>query len=253
MNKLLREAKRIITLILSLVIFITALPLYVFADEFEIANEKAQEEVNVIKTIEENEAERVEAEEITDSEETLEAAEEELETETSEELETAEEEAEKAAEELEIENSEELETAEEEIEAEEAEVIEEAEEETVEAQIEEEVQIEIEAEEGLVLMTVTLDCGLKLTGMMPKNAVVEAIPVSVEIDGEEVLAAYDINIFENEEMKALGIVWQPEEGSISVSLADDSFGTEELNVYHTPEGGEPELVTTVGADRKSVV
>ena len=128
MNKLLREAKRIITLILSLVIFITALPLYAFADEFEIANEAAQEEVTVIETIEENEAERVEAEEITDSEETLEAAEEELETE----------------------NSEELETAEDEIEAEDAEVIEEAEEETVEAQIEEEVQIEIEAEEGLV-------------------------------------------------------------------------------------------------------
>ena len=247
MNTLLREAKRIITLILSLVIFITALPIYAFADDFEIANEKAQEEVTVIETIEENEAERVEAEEITDSEETLEAAEEELETENSEALETAEEEAEKAVEELEIESAEELETAEEEIEAEDAEVIEEAEEETVEAQIEEEVQIEIEAEEGLVLMTVTLDCGLQLTGMMPKNAVVEAIPVSVEIDGEEVLAAYDINIFENEEMKALGIAWQPEEGSISVSLADDSFGTEELNVYHTPEGGEPELVTTVGA------
>ena len=44
-----------------------------------------------------------------------------------------------------------------------------------------------------------------------------------------------------------GNVWQPEEGNLTVRMSDSAFGSEELNVYHTPEGGEPQLVTTVGA------
>lgn len=52
---------------------------------------------------------------------------------------------------------------------------------------------------------------LYLTGKMPGNGVVEAIPVTVSIDGEEVIAAYDIKIYANEKQ------WEKEKpGSLPI-------------------------------------
>ncbi len=89
-----------------------------------------------------------------------------------------------------------------------------------------------------------------LTGRMPKNAIAEAIAVEAEIEGELVLAAYDINIYASAREKELGEVWQPTEDAISVSIRSEALaGLEEVKVYHfRDEESAPELIDTVAAD-----
>ena len=46
---------------------------------------------------------------------------------------------------------------------------------------------------------------VRVSGLLPKDAIVEAIPVNVEIEGQSVLLAYDITIYENDAKQNAGI------------------------------------------------
>lgn len=93
------------------------------------------------------------------------------------------------------------------------------------------------APEEVILTEQTLsvstgDATVTLQGVMPENATVQAIPVQVEIEGQEVLAAYDITIYD-----AKGQVYQPQEGAIKVDItnaavAEARASQEEVSVYH---------------------
>ena len=88
---------------------------------------------------------------------------------------------------------------------------------------------------------------LYLTGKMPGNAIVEANPVTVEIDGEYVIAAYDIEIYANANQQRKGKTWQPAGDKVQVHFfAEES--EDAIHVYHLPDGSNtPELVDTVTA------
>ncbi|MBQ9299175.1 MAG: hypothetical protein IJ214_01555, partial [Clostridia bacterium] len=87
-----------------------------------------------------------------------------------------------------------------------------------------------------------------LTGKIPGNGIVEAIPVTVDIDGEEVLAAYDINIYANEKQRQKGKTWQPADKKVQLHFYNEAFGSDELNVYHMETiTSQPELVESVSA------
>lgn len=93
------------------------------------------------------------------------------------------------------------------------------------------------APEEVVLTEQTLsvstgDATVTLQGVMPENATVQAVPVQVEIEGQEVLAAYDITIYD-----AKGQIYQPQEGAIKVDItnaavAEARASQEEVSVYH---------------------
>ena len=89
---------------------------------------------------------------------------------------------------------------------------------------------------------------IELSGKLPKNAVVDIIPVTVSIGSEEVLAAYDIKIYINENQRAKGKTWQPAGSKVTVRIRDEAFGSGKRSVYHIPDGGEPEFVATVQAN-----
>ena len=98
--------------------------------------------------------------------------------------------------------------------------------------------------------TIWANDDLYLTGKMPKNAVVTAEPVTVTIDGENVLAAWDIKIYANENQRQMGKTWQPAGDKVQVHVRSDAFRDmeDELNVYHLADAeSEAELVTTVTA------
>ncbi len=88
---------------------------------------------------------------------------------------------------------------------------------------------------------------MTITGLIPEGSTAEATPVEVSIDGNDALAAYDIDIFapdtESEE------IWQPGEGeTVTVEMYDPSFEGL-LYVYHMEdENSEPELVACVEAN-----
>lgn len=95
-----------------------------------------------------------------------------------------------------------------------------------------------------------------LTGNLPRNAIIEAKKVDVEIEGQDSILAYDIKIYQNSFFKLLGIVWQPKEGNpISVKVKSDAFaGRENVSIYHmADENAEPEFVTSVSVEDESVV
>ena len=94
---------------------------------------------------------------------------------------------------------------------------------------------------------------ITLTGEMPKNAVVKAYPVNVEIESEKILAAYDITIYDEQ-----GNVFQPENGAITVKIETPEIQealaeTTELNVYHMEdEQAAPEVVEEVVPEETAV-
>ena len=103
----------------------------------------------------------------------------------------------------------------------------------------------------------TLNYGdiVRVSGLLPKDAIVEAIPVNVEIEGQSVLLAYDITIYENEEKKNAGISWQPDENGLSVEFISSALETveEEVNIWHMADTSEtPEYVTAVPSPEDSV-
>ncbi len=90
---------------------------------------------------------------------------------------------------------------------------------------------------------------LYLTGKVPGNGVIDVQPVTVSIDGEEVLAAYDIKIYANANQQRKGKTWKPADKKVQVHFYDEAFGSEELNVFHLQdEQAEPEYIDTVQAE-----
>ncbi len=87
---------------------------------------------------------------------------------------------------------------------------------------------------------------ITLTGMMPVDAEVKAYPVEVEIEDVNILAAYDITIFDKH-----GNEFQPEEDSIEVIIENDAIyealdDEHELTIYHMEdEFDEPEEIATI--------
>ena len=103
----------------------------------------------------------------------------------------------------------------------------------------------------------TLNYGdiVRVSGLLPKDAIVEAIPVNVEIEGQSVLLAYDITIYENEEKKNAGISWQPDENGLFVEFISSALETveEEVNIWHMADASEtPEYVTAALSPEDSV-
>ena len=94
---------------------------------------------------------------------------------------------------------------------------------------------------------------ITLTGNMPEGAEAKAYPVQVEIEGEVVLAAYDITIYD-----AQGNVYQPQDGAIQVKIETPHIAQalqqdSELSVYHMEdETAEPEKVEEVAAVETAV-
>ena len=88
---------------------------------------------------------------------------------------------------------------------------------------------------------------LFITGQLPLNGVIDAVPTEAEtIEGEQMLASYDINIYTDEEKQDAQESWQPADEGVVVHLYDESFlDQESVNIYHTPDDGEPVLVATV--------
>ena len=96
---------------------------------------------------------------------------------------------------------------------------------------------------------------VRVSGLLPKDSIVEAIPVNVEIEGQDVLLAYDITIYENEEKKNAGISWQPGENGLSVEFISSALETteEEVNIWHMEDTEEtPEYVTAAPSPYGSV-
>ena len=96
---------------------------------------------------------------------------------------------------------------------------------------------------------------VRVSGLMPKDAIVEAIPVNVEIEGQSVLLAYDITIYENEEKKNASISWQPGENGLSVEFISSVLETteEKVNIWHMEDTEEaPEYVTAAPSPYGSV-
>ena len=89
---------------------------------------------------------------------------------------------------------------------------------------------------------------LYLTGKMPGNAVVEAVPVTVTVNGRPAVA-FDINIYPNANQQAKGHTWQPAGDKVQVRFYSDRFGSEAVDVYHLADANaEPEYVDTVRAE-----
>lgn len=88
---------------------------------------------------------------------------------------------------------------------------------------------------------------ISISGLLPEDAVIKAFPVNVGVDGQTVLAAYDITIWSRDE------VFQPVDNNVEVkiSLADIVDG-QALNVYHIEENGDQTLVAEATADAGSV-
>lgn len=109
---------------------------------------------------------------------------------------------------------------------------------------EQEISASMKTAEGTKSGTLYENDDILLTGKMPSMGIVEAEPVSVEIEGQKVLAAYDIKIYANRLMKTLGISWQPSDGTIQVQVKSavmDNVNT--VSVYHIADGeSAPELV-----------
>lgn len=79
-----------------------------------------------------------------------------------------------------------------------------------------------------------------LSGQLPEGAEAKAYPVPVEIEGKQVLCAYDITVFD-----ANGLIYEPDEGEpLLVSITSDLLTLEEQTpeVYYVPEDGEAEPV-----------
>ncbi len=92
---------------------------------------------------------------------------------------------------------------------------------------------------------------LYLTGKMPGNAVVSAVPVKVDIDGRQALTAYEISIYANANQMKKGKTWQPADEKVQVHFRNPDFENVKgaLTVYHLKDAkAEAEKVAEVRAD-----
>lgn len=86
---------------------------------------------------------------------------------------------------------------------------------------------------------------LYLTGKMPGNAIVEATPVDVVIDGKTAFKAYDIKIYANANQQAKGKTWQPAGKKVQVHYLAERV-TGDVDVYHLATAeAEAQFVATV--------
>ena len=85
-----------------------------------------------------------------------------------------------------------------------------------------------------------------ITGKIPGNGIIEVIPATVNIDGEELVAAYDINIYTNENQRKKGKTWQPAGKKVQVHWYNEAF-VGELNVYHM-NNDKAEYIASVNAE-----
>jgi len=95
------------------------------------------------------------------------------------------------------------------------------------------------------------DSTITVSGLLPEGAYITATPVDVEIEGEEVLLAFDISIFYEKE-NGETVIFEPEAGSIAVTIASSEI-TDGSSVYYVPEEGEPGKLDTTDAVDGAVV
>lgn len=83
-----------------------------------------------------------------------------------------------------------------------------------------------------------------LTGNLPRNAIIEANKVDASVEGQDVIVAYDIKIYQNSFFKLLGVTWQPKEGTVQVRMKSDALTTANVDIYHkASENAAAELVS----------
>ncbi|MCD7745649.1 MAG: leucine-rich repeat protein [Lachnospiraceae bacterium] len=86
------------------------------------------------------------------------------------------------------------------------------------------------------------DATITVSGLLPENATITAAPVEVEIEGENVLLAFDISIF-YEDADGETVIFEPEDGAVTVTIESSEI-TDGSSVYYVPEEGEPEKLDT---------
>ncbi|MCD7733284.1 MAG: leucine-rich repeat protein [Oscillospiraceae bacterium] len=102
---------------------------------------------------------------------------------------------------------------------------------------------------ALVMQTLTVqadDAVITVSGLLPGNAVVTAVPVDVEIDGKEVLLAFDISIMYPDASGEM-VVFEPNDGAITVTIESPEI-TGGSDVYYVPDEGEPEKLDNESED-----
>lgn len=124
------------------------------------------------------------------------------------------------------------------------------------AEIAEETVEEAEEDTEVVLTQQSLaahtsdDAWVYVKGLLPEGATVTAVPVSVEVEGKVVLAAYDITILD-----ADGNVYEITE-AVTVSITAPALketAAEEVSVYHmADENAQAEKVADVGINYNKV-
>ncbi len=100
------------------------------------------------------------------------------------------------------------------------------------------------------------DAVITISGELPEDAYAEAAPADVEIEGQEVLTAFDITIRTND-ADGKPVEWQPP-SPVSVSIHDSRISSEKapagLEVYHMEDAeAEPQLVAETEAKDSEVV
>ena len=95
------------------------------------------------------------------------------------------------------------------------------------------------------------DDNVIISGKIPAGSIVEAVPVEYSVETEETpfitVLAYDVNIYANADMKKLGVKWQPENDTISVTYKSEAFNDfHNLKVFHAEDiNSEPEYISDV--------
>ena len=79
---------------------------------------------------------------------------------------------------------------------------------------------------------------LYLTGKLP-DGIVEISPVSVTIDGAEVLAACDIRVTAGRKLLAKGASSQPDDSAMQVHFYQEAFASDLLEIYRMADAESP--------------
>ena len=129
-------------------------------------------------------------------------------------------------------------------------------EETIEDDVVEETEIEEKEEEEaaepeIINTAISAYCGSAsalISGMMPEGSYATMAEVQVEVPGREVVAAFDITIFD-----ADGNDYQPVDGSVTVILSMNTAIPENAEVQHMETAeADPETVAVTGQDGNSI-
>ena len=96
-----------------------------------------------------------------------------------------------------------------------------------------------------------------LSGLLPEGAIAEAVPVDMEVEGQNVLMAYDIAVYADEEQKSKAIKWQPtKDEKLAVEISSPALEEVKTGVEvwsQEDETSDPELVKNASAKGSSVV